>query len=42
VLNDRRPEAERIAHQALLESEDARLKLALDAALDGQLPPLFP
>jgi hypothetical protein len=42
VLNDRRPEAERIAQQALLESEDARLKLALDAALDGQLPPLFP
>ena len=42
VLNDRRADAERIAAEAMNESDSAALKEALPKALKGELPPRWP
>jgi hypothetical protein len=42
VLNDRQADAERIANEALKESDDPALKAMLQSALNGELPPRWP
>ena len=42
VINDRQADAERIAAEALRESDDPALKGALQKALKGELPPRWP